>query len=319
MNNSMLQGKEGFRGVWIPTITPINDNDDLMRSTISSHYEYLSKFGRHLGCSITGIMPLSVIGEFASLTMQEKVDVLRTLGQEGGRLKIVPFIIGNSIKNILRLIETAENAGADGMVLTTPYFFPSISNEMLYQFILRAISESRLPFLLYNKDNPFKIPISTHLIRKLSENKRFMGIIDNGSDVNYINSIKKEFSDLVVLSGAEKQHREWLKNGADGIVSWLGNVYPSLTCELVSMVESGDEQASLVFNDKLNCLIDLISQYPMPDVIKYALFQRGFPSMTTRMPLEHLAEDERSKLKTDLKRYLHQNFAEQLKDLFCES
>jgi 4-hydroxy-tetrahydrodipicolinate synthase len=304
--------KKKFKGTWVSTITPFNEQDQIMKTTISSLYEYLSPH------NISGIIPIGPIGEFASLSFQEKVEILRTLGQEGGSMKIMPVIGETSIKTALKLAMVAESAGVDGLVLIAPYYFLPVTQPLLYEYFEKIIKASRLPIFIYHRDRYCNIPLSTLLIEKLNRLRNFYGIIDSGMKENDFNLFRKQFPKMVILSGRDRCHGKFLQKGADGIVSWMANAYPQLFSYMYDQFKKGKISEVEKIQDNINCLRDILVKYPHPDSIKYALYQRGFPSMSTRLPLDRLEEDQKTKLKTDLGKYINANLNDILNAPNCE-
>ena len=296
--------KSSFLGPWVGTLTPFNEKGEIMPSTILAHYDYLAD--NH----ITGIIPLSPWGEFASLTYIEKVKILRELGQKGGQMMIMPMIGETSLQSALDLLRVAESAGADAVVLLAPYFYRPIRQNMILNYFKELIQATRLPVFIVHKDPNSQIAITPFIIQKFTDFENFYGVIDAGQDLEYFKALREKFPDLLLLSGNDATHTQWVLNGADGFVSSLGNAYPGCFYNIWKCLKESKASELNELQSHIRALQDLLMPYPSIDVIKYALYQRGFPSMTTRLPLEQMTEDQKSKLKTDLGKFVQKHLGE---------
>ena len=308
-DNRMLE-KKYFRGAWVTTITPLDEHNSLMKNTILEHYQYLLK------ANIKAIVPLSPLGECASLDFSEKVALLRKLGEEGGGMKIIPYISESSIKTALKLIMVAESAGADGLVLAPPYFYRPIKQQELHAFYSKILKTATKPVWIVQNDPYSQIVLTHNTIKKLQQFENFYGLIEYGENIENFIQLRKEFPSLMIVSGTDVSHIQKLHEGGDVCLTWLGNAYPSLFSRLYTQSTNANEaQEAKELQKKIIGLHNVFVQYPQPDAIKYALYQRGFPSMTTRVPLEQLSEDNKSILKTEIGKYLQKSC---LLDLLCQ-
>jgi dihydrodipicolinate synthase/N-acetylneuraminate lyase len=285
-------------GVWVETLTPMGEDYEILYSSLHSQYAHLEKSG------ISTIIPLSPVGEFATMIHQEKVEYLRTLGQESGKMRIFPQVGHNSMKGILKLLLVAESAGVDGVVLVPPYYYRPITQETLYRFFSMILERVRLPVLIYNMEPYSQIPISLSLIEKLTRFPAFTGIIDCGQDPRYAREFRYQFPQYVFLAGSDHRQFEWMQFGADGIVSDLGNIYPWLFTNLYDCVRQNNIQGGQNLQNLIDGIIHIVQLYPQIASLKYLLYLLGFPSMVARLPLENLSQDQKTQLKTEIGRYL---------------
>jgi len=297
----MTDLKKELTGVWVATITPFGEDDEIMYPTIISQYEHLQKAG------IRGIIPFTPIGEFPSLVYQEKVDILRKFGTQGGKMKIYPQMGHTSLKGVLRHIIIAESAGVDGITIIPPYYYLPISQIAYYNFLKPIFEHTHLPILLYHMDPHSQIPLSMQLVEKLTQYPNFLGIIDAGIEPSYIGQIRQQFPQLLLMSGSDRNHRTWMQNGCDGLVSEVGNAYPWLFTNFYNAIQNCNKDTIQSIEKKIHNLLDLFQKYPLIAAIKYAVYLLGFPAMGTRLPMDNLTSDQRTQLKTEISKYLHQN------------
>jgi dihydrodipicolinate synthase/N-acetylneuraminate lyase len=289
--------RKAFHGVWVQTITPIGEKEDLLIPTIKRQYNLLSK------SAVQGIIPLGPIGEFASLTFEEKRTLLRTLGQEGGRMLIMPQIGDTSIHNVLQLAGVAESAGCDAVCIIPPFYYPT-TDETLYTFFQKIFENVKVPVLLYNQESYAKVPLSLNLLKKLKGFSHFYGVIDGGKNINYVSTLRQLDPELIILSNRDRFHVQWLELGTNGMVSWLANAFPWVFTQIYQFFRENRQNEALALQQKVSGLRDLLRMYPYPASLKYAMYQSGYPAMRVRTPLENLKEEQRTQLKTEISRYL---------------
>jgi 4-hydroxy-tetrahydrodipicolinate synthase len=292
-----MMDRKGFEGVWVQTITPIGENEDILLPSITRQYEHLAK------SNITGIIPFGPVGEFPSLTIEEKRQILRRFGQEAGTMKIMPQIGDNSLHNVLQLASFAESGGCDAVCVIPPLFY-SMTENSLFHFYKRILESVKLPVFLYYIKTAMRIPLTINVIGTLTKYNHFYGIVDGGTDISFTEEIRRKFPNLVLLSARDRFHQQWIELGASGIVTWLGNAYPWIMTTFYNALKGGDMASALDIQQKIAGIRDMLRRYPFPASLKYTLYQLGFPAMKVRSPLENLPEDLRTRLKTEISRYL---------------
>jgi dihydrodipicolinate synthase/N-acetylneuraminate lyase len=292
--------KNLYVGTWVAPVTPIGEDNELILDCLHTQYTHLAK------SEITAMIPFSPVGEFPSLLFQEKVEYLRALGQEAGQMKIFPQIGNTSLKEMLKLALVAESSGVDGIAIIPPYFYRPLSQDVLCQFLSTFLEKSTLPVLIYNQESNTQIPITYPVSNCLMEYENFLGIIDKGNDALYPHEVKRRFPNLLILSGNDQQHLQWLKLGCDAILSESANTYPWLFSGLFQSYQRNDMDKAIEWQELINGLMEIISRYPYIAALKYTLYLFGFPAMGVRLPLKSLTEDQKTKLKTAIGRYLSQ-------------
>ncbi len=300
----MEHDQELFRGVWVPLITPIDENDNIMFGTIKNHIETLGKT-RH-----TGVILFSPYGEGQSLSFEEKIGILKYIRDSFTDLKIIVGIISTSQKDAIKLIQKAAEFSVNGILLYSPYDYGKITVKKLAEYFNGLIKATELPVLISHMDMLTRVSITTTVLRILRRNTNFKGVVDHSKNINFIQMVSKSYKALDVLSANEHSHHIKISHGAKGIVSYLCNVYPILLCGTYNFennVQNGIQDQYLQQKEPLQQILKIVESYPMPDVLKYLLYLQGFPAIDTRVPLETLSEDQKSKLKTDIGKFLKKN------------
>ena len=292
--------KNLYVGTWVAPVNPIGEDNELILDCLHTQYTHLAK------SEIKAMIPFSPVGEFPSLLFQEKVEYLRALGQETGQMKIFPQIGNTSLKEMLKLALVAESAGVDGLAIIPPYFYRPISQETMCQYFTSFLEKSNLPVLIYNQESNTQISLTYPVISCLMQYENFLGIVDMGNDPLYIHEVQRRFPNLLLLSGNDQQHLQWLKLGCDGILSDCANTYPWIFSGLYESYQNNDMDKAIEWQETINGLMEIISRYPYVAAIKYTLYLFGFPAMGVRLPLESLSEDQKTELKTAIGRYLTQ-------------
>lgn len=226
-----------FQGIIPPLISPLKDPDTLDVEGLERLLEHMIEGG------INGIFALGTTGEGPCLSyqlrMQVVLEVCRIVDQ---RIPVLVAVTDTAIEESVRLSTIAAEAGANAVVLATPYYFPAGQTELL-QYVEHILPKLSLPVMLYNMPSLTKVWFEIETLRKLSSKERILGIKDSSGDMDYFKqliSLKPERPDWSFLIGPEEKMIEAVKLGGSGGVNGGANVYPRLFVEAYQAVVSGD-------------------------------------------------------------------------------
>lgn len=287
-----------FRGSIVPIVTPFK-NGELDLDALADLINWQIESGSH-GISVQG-----TTGEPASLSMEERKLVIKTAAEVvNGR---VPFIPGSGSTHhgeTLELSKYAEEVGADGLLLISPYYLKP-SQEGIFQHFDAVAKQTELPVILYNIPGRTAVNIEIDTVARLKEaNDNIVGVKESNKDFEHINRlIKKMGRDFGVYSGIELLCFPILAIGGAGYVSATGNLMPKEVADLYNLVEAGKWQEAQDLHYQMMTLNDAIFFEINPVPVKTILGMMGKCSPEVRLPLAPVSEANRQRLQAIAKDY----------------
>ena len=284
-----------FRGAATALITPMNRN--------GVDYETL---GRLIEWQITeGISALVIAGttgEGATLTDAEHRDVLRFAVERAHRR--VPIIAGtgsNDTSYAIDLTRFACEAGADAMLVVTPYYNKATQNGLVKMFTAIADASTK-PIILYNVPSRTGINIEPSTYAALADHPMISGIKEANGNISKIVETAELVGDrLAIYSGNDDQIVPILSMGGDGVISVLSNLLPAQTNEICTRFWAGDIAGSAAMQCKYMPLIRALFCEVNPIPAKAAMAVMGFGENFLRLPLTCM-EPEHEKAMIDIMR-----------------
>jgi 4-hydroxy-tetrahydrodipicolinate synthase len=260
-----------FKGVGTAMITPFDENEEV-------DYESLKKFVKfQLTNNIDSLIVLGTTGEAPAIEDDEREKIVDIV------LEIVdgkiPVIIGtgtNNVKHVLKYNKMAEKAGADGVLIVTPYYNKSTQKGLVeyYKYIAERTS---LPIIIYNVPSRTGINVNPETaieIHHIANN--VIGIKEASSNISQIVelfSIKPDtFS---VFSGNDDQVLPIMALGGDGVISVTSNVAPKAIVELTHLLLVNDLPNARRINNNYTFFNKLLFREVNPIPIKYAVSLLG--------------------------------------------
>ena len=170
-----------------------------------------------------GLVVSGTTGEAPVTSDGEKERLLRTVIEAvGDRASIVAGVGTNDTAHSQELARQAERAGADGLLVVTPYYSKPPQHALVSHF--RAVADAAgLPVLLYDIPGRTGTPIKTETLIRLAEHPRIVGVKDAKDDVSATSEVLAR-TDLVYYCGTDVLNLPWLSLGAVGFVSVVGHV-----------------------------------------------------------------------------------------------
>ena len=260
-----------------PAITPFTEEGKIDERGVAALYEHLITGG------VDGILALGSIGEFFAVPMEEKkrliaLAVKRTAGR-------VPIIAGTSdmlFDNVVSLSEYALDAGADSVIVVSPYYFKLEPDqvEAYYDALARRI---RGRIYLYNFPDRTGYSIPAETVRRLAErHENIVGCKDTIAGLDHtrelIKAVKPIRPDFEIYSGFDDNLAHNVLCGGDGCIAGLSNVAPEITSRWARAVNEGDWAEAAAVQRIIDRMMDIYSVgAPFIPFIKAAVALRGVP------------------------------------------
>ena len=281
-----------LEGVIPPMVTPTTGRSGTVDAdALRTFTEFLVDGGVH------GLFPCGSIGEFSSLTREQRATVIETVADAAGDRPVIAGCGGTAVGDVIRYVADAEAAGADAAVVVTPYYLKT-SDAGMVEFYEAVAAESPLPIVLYNIPPLTKHSLDVETVVELAGREEFVGIKDSSGNIDYINALARSVPEgFAVLPGVSALQVAALDGGADGAVNGSANFLPSVVTEIHDAYRAGDrERAARLLNDVVNPITDAFSEMPIAAAIKHLVHRRGHDVGSPLPPLPTLSSADRESL-----------------------
>lgn len=291
-----------FKGVLTPVVTLFDEQGKVDFPGMEALVEHLIAGG------VNGLLFLGSIGEFFTLRTEEKLALINFAVARVNRR--VPVLIGTGgtiVEEVIELTRFAAQAGADGALVISPYYF-NLGEEDLYRYYSQVAQTAQIPVLLYNYPNRTKVNLSPGLVARLARDfSNIVGIKDSVDNISHtrqlIKAVKPVRPDFTVLSGYDEYFLLNLMAGGDGVLCGLTNVVPEVFSDLLHGYGRGDFEAVREAQRKITILMQIYEvSSPCMGAIKGALVLRGLPVQRfVKAPSIEIGSEQENRIKTILK------------------
>lgn len=287
-----------FSGSLVALITPFK-NGKVDEKRLVDLIEWHIRSGTH------GIVPCGTTGESATLSHEEHTQVVK-LAVEVVR-KRVPVVAGtgsNSTTEAIRLTREAQEVGADGALMISPYYNRP-TQEGIYQHF-KAVAEAArgFPIVFYNIPGRTASNIEPSTMARLAEIDNIVGVKEAAGSIDQVLNIIAACGDkLAILSGEDSLTFSMMSLGGKGVISTAANVAPREMADLANACLTKQWEKGAQLQLKLLPLIRALFIETNPIPAKTALSLMGRCELELRLPLVPMAEANVAKLKTVLQEY----------------
>lgn len=268
----------------------------------SVDYDVAASLAKHLvDQGIDHLVLSGTTGESPTTHLDEKEQLIKSVRQAVGKdLYITAGAGSNDTEHSVRMARSAQAAGADGILLVSPYYSRP-SQEGLYQHFVKVASETDLPVMLYDIPGRTGVAISDELMKRLAEIDNIVAVKDATGKVE-VGARRIDETGLAFYSGDDGLNYSWLTQGAVGVISVVGHVAAPSYRKMVQLVENGDYQEALQLSLELEPLVKALMGGGQGAVMaKHALaLQKVIPSDTLRLPLAPASEEDIAQLRAAL-------------------
>src|SRR5262249_46923202 len=283
-----MTAKTSFRGSFTALVTPFK-NGSLDEKSFRDIVEWQISEGTN------GLVPVGTTGESPTLSHDEhKLAVEWCIDQAKDRVPVIAGAGSNSTHEAIELSRHAEEAGANAVLVGTPYYNKP-TQEGLYQHF-KAINDAiGVPIIIYNIPARSVIDMSVDTMKRLYELKNIAGVKDATANMVRVSQQRAAMGpEFNQLSGEDATALGFMAHGGHGCISVTSNVAPRLCAEFQSACLRGDYAAALKLQDKLMPLHHNLFIETNPAPAKYALSVLGKCADTVRLPMVPLAEKSKA-------------------------
>src|SRR2546429_9424277 len=279
-----MAAKTNFRGSFTALVTPFK-NGSVDEQMFRDLVEWQIAEGTN------GLVPVGTTGESPTLSHDEHKQVVEwCVDQAKGRVPVVAGAGSNSTKEAIELSQHAEHAGADAVLVVTPYYNKP-TQDGLYQHY-KAINDAiGIPIIIYNIPPRSVIDMSVDTMKRLFELKNIAGVNDATASMVRVSQQRAAMGeDFNQLSGEDATVLGYMAHGGHGCISVTSNVAPRLCAEFHAACVKGDFGTALTLHDKLMPLHTALFVETNPAPVKYALSVLGKCADTVRLPMVRVAD-----------------------------
>ncbi len=287
-----------FTGAGVAIVTPFKGNGEVDYETFAKNIEFQIEKGTD------AIIVCGTTGEASTLSHEEHIEVIRYCVEcVNGRIPVVAGTGSNCTETAIYLSQEAEKAGADGLLVVTPYYNKA-TQKGLYEHFKMVADAVKIPIILYNipgRTGGVNILPET-VVRLCTEVENIVGVKDATGNISQVAKLMSIADGKVDLySGNDDQILPLLSLGGKGVISVLSNVAPTETHEICAKFFAGDVEGSRKLQLELLTLINLLFIEVNPIPVKKALQLMGMMGGTLRRPLTEMEEDNAAKLEKEMK------------------
>ena len=258
-------------------------------------------FGRliddQLAGGINGIVAAGTTGEGSTLTDREHEDVIAfCVKRVAGRVPVIAGTGSNNTAHAVERTQTACKAGADAVLLVTPYYNKTTQRGLIASFSAIADASS-VPCILYNVSSRTWLNMLPETLAVLAKHEKIAAVKEACGNISQVAKERLLCGDeLDIYSGCDDQIVPTLSLGGKGIISVIANILPKETAEICSRFFSGDVQGAAALQLKLLSLMNQLMIETNPIPAKAACAAIGYGRNLLRLPLVEMEEGNRQKL-----------------------
>jgi len=286
-----------FKGSNVALVTPFKDGK-LDEDT------YIKLINFHLANRTNGLVPAGTTGESPTLSHKEHERVIELcINEAKGKIPVIAGTGSNSTEEAISLTKHAEQAGANGALVVTPYYNKP-TQEGLYQHYKALNDSCGIPIIIYNIPGRSVVDMSVDTMARLFELKNIVGVKDATGDLNRVDQQKSKMGEeFIQLTGEDGNALEFNKRGGVGCISVTANVAPIL-CSNMQKFSKSNLENEIKEAERIDALLQplhkslFIESNPSP--VKYAAKLLGLCDDAVRLPLVKVMDNTKTELKKSL-------------------
>ncbi len=286
-----------FTGSMTALVTPFRAGD-IDSEALARLVEMQIEGGTH------ALVPCGSTGESATLTHEEHVRIVREVVRFArGRVPVIAGTGSNSTAEAIRLTRGAEEAGADGALLISPYYNRP-TQEGIYRHYVAIAEATKLPLIVYNIPARTASNITPETLGRLSRVPNIVGVKEaSGLLAQMVEIIEAAGPDFALYSGDDVLTLPVMAVGGKGAISVGANLLPREFAELTTALLAGDLERGRALMHRLLPLVRATSLEVNPIPVKTALAMMGRCEEEFRLPLTCMGSANRARLEAVLREY----------------
>ena len=286
-----------FTGSAVALITPFNPDDSVNFEKLKELIDF------HLAHKTDALVVCGTTGEASTLTDEDQVECIRVAAEHVN--KKVPVIAGagsNDTAHAVNLAKACENAGADGLLLVTPYYNKTTQRGLIQHYTTVANSVN-IPIILYNVPGRTGMSIAPETCAELSKIPNVVAVKEASGDISEVAKVAKLCGpDFDIYSGNDDQTLPILSLGGKGVISVTANVIPDEMHDLCEAYFNHETEKARDLQINILGLCDALFCEVNPIPVKGAMNMLGFGVGECRLPLYEMSDDHKAFVKKELEK-----------------
>lgn len=278
-----------FRGTATALITPFTEDDKVDVKALCEIVE------RQIASGVDALVALGTTGEPATLTEEEKKQVVEVcIKQTRGRVPVIVGAGSNSTRHAIETCRMAQDLGADGLLVVTPYYNKCTQEGLVEHYGAIADSTS-LPIICYNVSSRTGVNMLPETFARIAKRKNVVGIKEASGNMEQIEKCLALCPDKVI-SGDDALTLPIMAMGGLGVISVASNVCPKYVADMTHYALDGEWEKARKMQLALLPLISALFCEVNPIPIKKAMAIKGYCTSKLRLPLTPLTPNNAEKL-----------------------
>ena len=286
-----------FKGSNVALITPFKNNG-------LDEEAYIKLIHFHIDNGTNGLVPAGTTGESPTLSHDEHQRIIDLcIKESNGKIPVIAGTGSNSTEEAISLTTHAEKAGANGVLIVTPYYNKP-TQEGLYQHYKAINDKCGIPIIIYNIPGRSVIDMSVDTMARLYELKNIVGVKDATGDLDRVNQTLEQMGkDFIQLTGNDDNAFEFNKRGGVGTISVTANIAPKL-CSDFQRFSKSDTDNEIKEAERLDKILQPVHHSMFvesnPSPVKFAAKLLGLCDDNVRLPLVKVTEKTKEIVKKAL-------------------
>ena len=304
MSQLQMNHVQRLQGVFTALVTPF-------RADGSLDEEALRRVVRHqIAGGVAGVVPVGTTGEAVTLSPDEHVRVVEVTVDEVGRaarhpggqrpVRVIAGAGTNDTKKTVQLARRCEQAGADAVLIVTPYYNKPKQDGLVAHF--RAVADGvSVPVVLYNVPGRTACNLAAETVLELAQDPRFIAVKEASGNLDQVTEILRGRPErFAVIAGDDALALPICALGGDGVIAVVSNEAPALLVRLVEAALAGDRAEAARLHARLHPLMkaNFLESSPIP--VKWAVARIGLCEGHLRLPLTPLSPSLQPKMEAIL-------------------
>lgn len=287
-----------FKGAGVAIVTPFNTDGSVNYDALGELLEF--QIENHTDA----IIICGTTGEASTLTDDEQISVIEyTVKKVNKRIPVIAGAGSNDTAHGMQLAKRAEEVGADGLLIVTPYYNKTTQRGLVkyYKDMAGAVN---IPIIMYSVAGRTGVNIAPATVAELADVENIVAIKEASGNISQVAEIAALCGDKIdIYSGNDDQIVPLLSLGGKGVISVLSNVAPQYAHDMVQSYLDGDvkKAAEMQLGAIDLCKKLFIEVNPIP--VKEALAMMGKIGANFRAPLLEMADENREKLRESMKKF----------------
>ncbi|WP_206955909.1 4-hydroxy-tetrahydrodipicolinate synthase [Trinickia acidisoli] len=294
----MLSARQ-LRGIFPAIPTPVNSDDSINVEAARVLVRYVLERGAD------GIVPLGGTGEYGALSRTERILMAEvTVREAQGRVPVVAGVLDPGYHDALQAGRDFAAAGADGLLVLTPYY-TNPTQSGIRDYFMRYADESPLPILIYEIPYRTRISIAPEMLHELSRHERIIGMKACNTDMwHFLRTVAGVDESFAVLSGEDSLFPLHVAAGARGGIVVTATLLPTAWRTIYELAAAGKTQEALAVHRTLIPLMNLAFAETNPGPMKSVMDLIGVHAPAMLAPLVQAAPELEASLRAELEKQL---------------